>query len=127
MQGPVTCTACPVTVTFVMGINYTNTEDITLYMQAIAAGCGACSATLNLTVTCASCMVDLSVINTTQTSRRLVSVLRSYKTVVMSNNCTTASQIQTKINSTAGEQAIARTMGQPATSVTVKSPPQPLS
>ena len=70
-----------------MGINYTNTENITLYMQASAAlvstaGCGTCSATLNLTVMCASCVVEVSVINTTQTSRRLLSVLRSYKTVV---------------------------------------------
>ena len=85
-----------------MGINYINTENIVLYMQDIAAlvsaaGCGTCSATLNLTVTCTSCVVDVLVINTTQTSLRLLSVLRSYKTVVTSNNCTTASHIQTKI------------------------------
>ena len=59
-----------------MGINYTNTENITLYMQAItalvsSAGCGSCSATLSLTVTCASCVVNVSVINTTQTSGHL--------------------------------------------------------
>ena len=105
------------TVSFVIGVNYSGTENITSYMQAIqtfasSSGCGNCTATLNLTVTCDSCMVDVTVL--TQTSRRLLSVLRGYKTDVTSYSSTTAKQIQSKFNGTAGPQAIAKSMGLPA-------------
>ena len=70
-----------------MGVNYSGTENTTLYMQAIqsfasSSGCGNCTATQNLMVTFSSCMVDVVVLN--QTSRRLLSVLRGYKMDVTS-------------------------------------------
>ena len=115
------------TVSFVIGVNYSGTENITHYMQAIqtfasASGCGNCTATLNLTVTCDSCIVDVVVL--TQASRRLLSEHRGYKTDVTSYSSGTAKQIQDKINGTAGPQAIANSMGLSAADVTVESPPQ---
>ena len=86
-------------------------------MQAIqsfasSSGCGNCNATLNLTVTCDSCLVNVVVF--TQTSWRLLSVLRGYKTDATSYSSTTATQILSKFNGTAGPKAIAKSMCLPA-------------
>ena len=115
-----------------MGINYINTENILLYMQDIAAlvsaaGCGTCSATLNLTVTCASCVVDDNTGRVGDQHHPDLPTTAECAEVIQ--DCGYIQQLHhskpyTDQDSTAGAQAIARTMGLPATSVTVKSPPQ---